>query len=94
MSEGKYKSIKGTFVLETNTGGSLTFGVAGVRVPADQGKLPAYVAELVKQELEGAGSDEVERLHKRIAELEVTVDKKIAEANELKKATVAKKASL
>jgi len=85
MVESKYKSLEGSFVVKTVSGGSLCFGVNGSQVPDDVGQIPAYLAELARRELTGATSGEVENLHKRIKELEQTVDKKIGEISELKK---------
>jgi len=85
MSESKFKSIDGTFTLRTTDGGSLTYGISGQRVPDDIAKVAEYVAELVRKVLLGATSDEVDGLKKQIKELQMTIDKKIAENVDLKK---------
>lgn len=85
MGESKFKSVEGSFVLKTNTGGSMTYSIYGPRVPDDIAKVPEYIAELTRKELTGATVDEVEGFKKQIKELQATIDKKIEEINGLKK---------
>jgi hypothetical protein len=81
----RFKSMKGTVTLE-GLEGSMTFGIAGSRVPNELKDLPAYVAECVKHSFLGASDVEVDALKKRVADLEKQLEKKIGELKEAKDA--------